>query len=305
MLKRIVTLLSFAAIFLQSGILSADTTDAPLKVELEATQGYRVDKIVYNFSGPHKQPNILSELTFKDIKIYQSRLITKLILDEYFARIELGYGNICSGRVQDSDYASNNRKNEFSRSYNRISKGYTADAVIKIGKNFQVNDWTLSPLAGYSLNVQKFQIGNGTQTIGVSKNNHIKKTNHRMHGVRCKDRVQWNAPLVGLRAERSFNKVKIDAEYDFLFCVQYDAKSYWNLRNQHFKDKSNRSKGFGHVATIGAGYEIAKNLELRTEYQFSYLQAKGGKHTSHGHSSPFRKAAWTSNELRLGLNYAF
>ncbi|MDB6081439.1 MAG: hypothetical protein JWO53_711 [Chlamydiia bacterium] len=305
MLKRTIALLSLAAISFQSGILSADTTDAPLKMELEATQGYRVDKIVWSISGAHKHPNVLSELTYKNIKIYQSRLITKLTLDEYFAKMDLGYGVVCNGRAQDSDYLLDGRKAEWSRSHSQIRRGYTVDAVLKIGKNFKVDEWTLSPLVGYSFNMQNLHSTKGIQKIDISKNGHIRKSNSRIRNLHSTDRMSWNAPLVGLHAERAFDKVKIAAEYDFLFGVKYNEHAKWNLRNQHFKQRSNRCKGFGHVATIGAGYEIAKNVELSAEYQLSYLQAKGGKQTSRGQSTPFRKAALTSNEVRLGLNYAF
>ena len=49
-------------------------------------------------SGPNKKPNILSEITFHDLRIYETRAATKLTWQQYFIRGSVGYGDLLHGK---------------------------------------------------------------------------------------------------------------------------------------------------------------------------------------------------------------
>ena len=89
--------------------------------------GYRIDQLDWNIAGNNAgtNPNILSELTWKDLEIYQVQFKPSVTLGNshrggvrYHLRGMLGWGSIVDGSNQDSDYAGDNRTLEFSRSNN-------------------------------------------------------------------------------------------------------------------------------------------------------------------------------------------
>lgn len=281
-----------------------------IKFDIEASQGYRVDKLQWSVSGASGHPDVLSDITFKDIQIYQTRVKSKASWHGYFTKVELGYGDILDGRMKDREYLEDGRKFAFSRSRHHVTGSCTLDAVVKVGKDFTVEKvWTVTPLAGYSLNMEKLRIRRGVQTLDASFFGKIKRVHHKIDHVHSRYRAQFDAPFIGISAGRSFlQKFDFFAEYNFLFAMKYHGRGFWNFRDNHFKQESSRHKGFGHIGTLSAGYEIVPNLRTKVEYQFSLLEAKGGEQTDHfsrEFKTPFRKARLTSSEVRFGLECAF
>lgn len=278
-------------------------------VEIEASQGYRQDKLKWSFSGPHRRPNIISELTFKDIRISQNRITSQLKHSGYFAKMQLGYGYIWTGKMQDSDYARSHRKAEFSRSHHKISKGYELDATIALGKDIALsNGFTLSPLFGYMWEKEKFHIKGGRQTRFFGAHVNAKRPFRKLHSTSTST---WDAPFIGVRSNmKASDDLQFFAEYDFLFAVRYQQTGHWNLRNMNFESHSKRIKGFGQKGLIGASLALSDNCSLKAEYELSRLTAKGGsvkaKERHHRHDpQPFHKAVRTASEIRLSLDCAF
>ena len=317
MFKKLITVLSciamqFSAVSLFSETVSGETqnSDTGTGFSFEVSEGYRQDKLQWSISGHHKKPNILSELTFHDIKIYQTRLATKLTMDDYFAKANFGYGDITSGRVRDSDYSKNNKKGEFSRSRSKIRGSHTLDAQVSFGKDIAVHpSITLSPLFGYMWDYEKLRFKDGRQQrlFGFKMNEKIRKLNSTYTS-------RWDAPFIGARfGFDATEKLSFFGEYDFLFAVRHHGTGHWNLRNRGkgmtFNLNSRRAKGWGQMGLIGAGYEVFNNFIVKAEYQISNLRAHGGKVTGserhHKFRQPFHKAELTSSEVRLCLDYAF
>lgn len=80
------------------------------KAEIYFKTGYRRDELRWNKAGPGGQPNILSELTWKDIEIATVNLGATLYTKEnWLVNLDFLYGEIYDGKNQDSDYFGNNR----------------------------------------------------------------------------------------------------------------------------------------------------------------------------------------------------
>ena len=310
-------LLSFCLLHLSATSLDAQTVtaekqyyDTGARGEFEITQGYRQDKLTWSVSGKHHKPNILSELQFKDVRIYQTRIAAKFTMNDYFLRMQAGYGDIHSGHIRDSDYGKDDRRGEFSRSRSKITGSHTLDAKLSWGLNIKpVSYLRVSPLLGYMWNLDKFRFKHGTQTRLFGE-----KFHEKIHGLHSTYKSRWDAPFIGVGAGYDpLKDLSIYGEYNFLFALRNSARGFWNLRNEgrgmHFDQHSKRSKGYGHIAIGGIGYEFFENYILKVEYQYSWFQAKGGKiHGHEGHHSfrqPFHKAKLTSQEVRLCLDYAF
>lgn len=282
---------------------------SPFEVTTQASQGYRVDKLVWSISGMNHYPNILSELTYKNVQIYQTRFDTKIAYETYFAEIKIGVGIICNGDSQDSDYLRDNRNLEFSRSYATITGDYTLDNVFLIGKNFHLNQkHTLTGTFGYGVHTQQFRDQHGIQSL-IVHNGYVIKINddYWLRNLNSRYTSSWRGPQIGLRLTSNLTKkLQVFGEGDFLFPLDYSASAFWNLRRQHF---THNSSGIGYIAQLGSSYKIAKHWNIGTEYQLSKFYANGGTqgnfYSGYQFNSPFRKAELTSQEIRLNFSFSY
>ncbi len=304
-------LLATCPLFSESQKAQIENSENKCKLDVEVAQGIRRDKLRWSISGRNHKPDIISELTFKNITIYETRLITKLTCQDYFTKLNLGYGHVLDrGRVRDSDFRKSGRRGEFSRSSSKIKGSYTVDTQLYFGKDIQLaSDTTLSPLFGYLWQYEKLRFKNGKQTrlFGF-------KVHERIEGLNSTFKSRWDGPFVGLGAKYQVTKsLFFYGEYDFLFALAYHGHGFWNLRNNghgmHFHQHSNRWRGWGQIGLLGIGYEIVKNLSIRVEGQLLRFEARGGrihaKEEHHNFHQPFHKATLNSSEGRLALDYAF
>ena len=303
MFKTII-LLSCAVIFPLSAqtVSEHNKEETGMTADVEASQGYRIDRNSWSNSGPDGKPNILSEVITKDIKIYQTRLASTLSFHDYFARQQLGYGTILSGNLRDSDYGKNNNQREFSRSTAKVRGGYLWDARLAFGKTLALpHDCTISPLVGYFWQAEKLSYKGG-KAIKESGFGHDSKRRTASY------RSLWDAPFIGaLGTVKLTDAIDLSAETNLLFAVHYNGKGQRVLDDAVFKHSSNRLKGFGHISTLGASYKLFKNCSFKGEYQCAHLVGLGGKATEKGHRGhvDFRKAMLASHEARLTLDFKF
>jgi hypothetical protein len=105
--------------------------------------GYRLDELDWNIAGGIKGPNIISELEWEDLEIYQMRGSGRFDFEKgnapFALRLKgsLAYGWIVDGENQDSDFKGNNRTLEYSRSNNNSDDGGVFDAFVGIGARFR------------------------------------------------------------------------------------------------------------------------------------------------------------------------
>ncbi|MEJ2314994.1 MAG: hypothetical protein P8Y85_09600 [Nitrospirota bacterium] len=129
--------------------------DVGVKYDLGA--GYRTDDFDWNIASDitgTQTPNILSELTWSDLNIFQVEAGVKAHVERVYARGSLDYGWILDGDNQDSDYLGDNRTLEFSRSNNDAGDGNVFDASVGIGYKIIDNKLMVAPLVGYSYHNQ-------------------------------------------------------------------------------------------------------------------------------------------------------
>ena len=109
------------------------------QTEFLLSTGYRVDDLDWNIAGDinGNNPNIISELTWKDLESFQLKMAGKTTFQQLLMlRGSLAYSWIFDGENQDSDYAGDNRTFEYSRSNNNSDEGNMLDASFGIGWQF-------------------------------------------------------------------------------------------------------------------------------------------------------------------------
>lgn len=294
-------------------VLQANKNVSPFeyqRAEFYASTGYRKDKLQWSIAGPNGAPNIISELTWKDIDIATFNIGTTLhFQSNWLLSIDASYGHIFDGRNQDSDYLGNNRTLEFSRSNNNSDKGMTLDASISTAYKFLAlkesqHEIYLIPKVGFSYHAQFFRMTDGYQTIPSLGS---------FSGLDSSYDSTWLGPWIGLESQITFDKkftLSTNFEYHYAF---YDATANWNLRPDfaHPESFAQEAEGYGLVGNVDAQYRLDNNLSLTASINYQDWQAD-----RHGvnqfffadGSSPtsgYNGVTWRSFGANLGLNYKF
>lgn len=251
-------ILIFCAFVFFPQILSAGTSireDNDNHPEIIVGYGYRTDELNWNIAGTldGTDPNILSELTWKDLTIHQVSLgvrvhnVSGLYMRNYF-----GYGVIIDGENQDSDFRDDDRQNEFSRSTNQADEGTTWDFSIGLGYPIPFDSDVLSfaPVIGYSYHQQELNMTDGCQVIPYQG---------AFSGLDSTYNAKWIGPWVGVdlnlklkKSSRFFQLMKLYFGFEHHW-ADYQATADWNLRTdfQHPKSFEHEADGQGDKWTVG------------------------------------------------------
>jgi len=297
-----------------------------LESELVLSAGYRVDNFDWNIAGDihGNNPNILSELSWEDLEIYQLELYNKTIVGEViYLRGSLGYGWIKDGDNQDSDYLEDNRSLEFSRSNNDADDGDTLDASLGIGHPFTFGSGFvgLTPLVGYSYHEQNLTMTNGNQTItwiSLDPDFPDGPPLGPMLGLDSTYEAQWKGPWVGFdliftskAVHRYLAQVEayVNLEYHW---ADYCAEADWNLRTDFAHPKSFEHDADGHGIILSAGWNVVWSGHWALNANFDYQDWS----TDHGTDRTFfsdgsveetrlNEVDWRSYAIMVGLSYRF
>ena len=275
---------------------------------------HRLDKLDWNIAGDISghNPNILSELTWNNLKIFQLRLANETVIHEVvYARWLISYGWIYGGDNQDSDYLEDNRNLEFSRSTNSADDGHTLDWSIGIGPRFTFggNRFEIMPLVGYSFHEQHLTMSDGLQTIPPLG---------PFSGLASTYDTEWRGPWVGvdfkLTSRRPIGVFKHAGFYtSFEYHLgDYYAEANWNLRTTfaHPKSFEQEADGQGYVFSIGTKLYFNPHWALTVGYVFTRWDTDPGVDrtffaTGQVSETRLNEVHWTSHTLALAVCYSF
>ncbi len=270
--------------------------------------GYRVDDLDWNIAGDisGENPNVLSELTWSDVEIYQMKFgnVTTLPRILYF-RGSLAYGWIFDGENQDSDFDGDDRTLEWSRSSNRGDNGNVFDASLGIGYPFIFGKgkFRLSPLLGYSYHEQHLTITEGYQTIPPLG---------PFPDLDSTYETAWDGPWLGLDVVFQLNKKHLfNAEFEYHW-ANYYAVADWNLRDDYAHPKSFEHEADGTGIVVAAGWTYLFHggwgLNLTIDYQsWSTDHGVDRVFIASGSTAETRlnEVNWESFTAMVGLSYRF
>ena len=280
--------------------------------ELSFTAGLRTDNFDWNIADSDGTPNILSELTWDKLRIYQLKAAAKLAMNgPFFMRGYLGYGWIWDGVNQDSDYNGDDRTLEYSRSNNKSDGGEVWDASAAIGYTIDLGVVEVSPLLGYSYHAQYLQMTNGYQTIctapcgsGVGP----------FAGLDSHYDALWYGPWVGidLRYKTPNRRLTLYGTFE-LHLVLYRAEANWNLRSdfQHPISFEHTGDGEGVLVSLGGDYKLQGRWSLLANLDADAWRVKSGIDRSFASSggsvtsTSLNKVHWDSVAFMTGLKYSY
>jgi len=231
-----------------------DVTRTDFTCSFSGSFGYRSDDLNWNIAGDitGNHPNVLSELEWEDIGIFQIKGANTTVYRGIYFRGSLAYGWIFSGEVQDSDYLGDNRTLEYSRSNNNADDGNTFDASAAIGYQFLFQSGLLgiSPVVGYSYHQQNLTLTDGNQTV----ESFLSPPLGPFEGLDSSYDAEWKGPWIGVDVSfqsparnrthaRKGYELKCGFEYHW---ADYDAEADWNLRTDFAHPKSFEQDADGH-----------------------------------------------------------
>lgn len=294
--------------------LAASAAGADNRFEFGVDAGMRVDKLRWNIAGDinGENPNILSELTWKDMKFYylQQHFDAKLTNDGFLRFKErLGYGRVRTGKNRDSDYDGDNRTLEFSRSDNGVSGSSVADASVALGVCITPatgrNEFI--PYIGYSANAQNMRMTDGYLTINPGG------YTGPFSGLDSKYDAGWRGPWAGFDFLVSAGEnLSLTGSFEYHFKVDYHAEADWNLREEfaHPVSYEHDSKGHGIALDLGGRYQLDDSASLHITLGWKKLDASDGTDTvffTDGSSATTRlnDVKWESKSLLVGFALQF
>jgi hypothetical protein len=303
----------FVAVVAPVGAI-AEETDILKTAQLSLLTGYRADNLDWNIAGniDGENPNVLSELVLDDLNVWQVQAegnvdvaIEKIPWFSIYLRGMAGYGWIVDGRNRDSDYGSDNRSNEVSRSINDADDGNVLDLSIAIGPHFSSNDgrWSIIPLMGYSYHEQNLTITDGQQIIPPSG---------PFDGLDSTYETEWSGPWIG--ADIAYLPV---SKWTFTTSIEYhwadySAEADWNLRDdfKHSKSFEHKADGDGWGAGVGLIYALNKQLSVGLSGDYLNWNTDPGisrHYLANGSivETRLNEVNWESTSLSVNLDWVF
>ena len=286
------------------------------QADMRLLAGWRRDDFDWNIASDisgDATPNILSELTWSDLKMTQLKLESDVFIDNHFVFTGmLAYADIYEGDNQDSDYSGNDRTLEFSRSNNDSGDGDAMDWSLGAGYKLYLgsdedllvaDDMWLTLLGGYSYHELNLIITEGVQTIPDT--GPFGPTLHTSYWA------EWDGPWLGFQLEGSIDKIFGTFRFEYHWADYYGSAN-WNLRNdfQHPKSFEHIADGRGLVFNLGAGYEVTDSLTLNLRADIQDWEATDGIDRTFFASGTtteirFNEVNWKSKALMLGSTYHF
>jgi hypothetical protein len=292
---------------------------AEVRGDIAGAFGYRVDTVDWNIAGDNSghDPNILSELSWRDLQIYQVGLTGRAeSVHSSFApfspylRGAVSYGWIVSGKNQDSDYLGDNRTLEFSRSVNKADAGSVFDLSLACGGKLHFRDrrYTLSPLLGFSYYQQNLTMSDGYQTIDYPTSSFLGP----IPGLQSTYDTAWYGPWLGLDTEAVVSRVwKLSAGIEW-HQVTYQAEANWNLRSDlaHPKSFEHSGQGYGLICRLGSTYMLTSRLELTAIAELRDFAIRNGVDRvfladGQQGTSRLNEVNWGSKQLMAGVLYRY
>ena len=283
-----------------------------LEPQLEVSAGYRVDRGQWTIAGPDDDPNIISDLEWEDLNVFELRVGGELHVGPLVVSPRLAFGFVSDGENRDSDYVFDNREGEFSRS-TAESEGDTLDLELAIGYPIQRGEGvTWVPHVGFAMNQQNLNDTDGFQVVDRPDLEAILDGDATGLGpddgflgpfddLDSEYESEWTSFFFGLELVAQLSeKTSVSARYRFHF-VDYEADLYWNLRDLSF---TNEADGDGHSLQAVVNHQMSESLSFHAGIHYTMFETDAGVQSDPFGPIKLNGAEWESLGFFLGLGLA-
>lgn len=287
----------------------------PVEFAFGGGYGTRSGDLKWNINGGTGGPNILSELSYQGLEFTEYRTYASLnfntgALKNWRVETSFSSGEASRGEVFDSDYDSDNRQDEYSRSVSSAVGSETTNFEASAGYRFHPSHGiTLTPKLGFAYNTQFLKMTDGEQLLYT-----------RSGGVRLGDfdnelnshyTTRWMGGFAGLTAGIETESHALNVGYK-LHMAQYQAEANWNLREdfQHPKSFEHTAFGMANVLELNYQWRWNDNWSANARAFREAWSTEPGDDTvylSDGTraGSQLNEVKWDSSGYDLSLQYLF
>lgn len=230
----------------------------------------------WNTAGPGYVPNILSELTWREVRASGGRLEAWLGRGELVGIVTLSSAMITGGKGQDSDYRADNRTDEFLRSVNDTTGDDVTSWSLTAGWSPQwlrYGKWRLQVLGGYGRQEQLLRMQNGVQVISDDPLIPLGP----IPGLNSTYSAAWFGPFVGGGLQgwlAEWLHLSVDYRWHLL---QYYGWGHWNLRSDMEQPKSFEQTAYGTGKILRLRFSVpAGPVDVVFATEHEYLEALAG-----------------------------
>ncbi len=290
-------------------------------VEFSLSTGFRNDSLDWNIAGNSAgtAPDVLSELDWSDVDSYQVTLANRSRFSKHiYFRAAFNYAWVQDGTVRDSDYDSDGRGNEWSRSISESTGDQMWDISTGGGYAFILskNRLLVAPLIGFSYHKQNLRIKNGFQVL--SERSPAPAIGPLSSELNSTYFARWMGPWVGVDLRYQTEKsgpgylpmafgLSVELHY-----ADYYGEGNWNLRSDldHPTSFEHEADGFGISISCEWLITLADRWDLSFSANYQNWSTDDGtdrKFLATGGSSVTRlnEVNWTSSSFVVGANYHF
>ncbi len=333
-MKKGITILLVAASLVVSFLLNPifaenqDTADINVKdiVDITLIMGYQTGDLIFSIAGNDagSDPNVLSELEYNDLKIFQYGVDIKATLKHAYIRGELYFGNIVDGESIDSDYGSDNRNDLWAKSVAKVKDDGVYGFNLCFGYQFAMLNKRLNiaPLIGYSYHAQDMRVTDGVWTEAApspywgyednATDVTLPEPGTELPGLDSTYDAEWKGVWTGADISLElFRNFFITSSLEF-HLVEYEATADWNLRDDlaHPVSFIQESDGTGTAVRAGICYVFGNHINLGLEGSLEEWSTDEGTdvtYSSEGFTgtTQLNEVKWKSKSISLTFNYKF
>lgn len=220
-------------------------------------------------------PNIMSELIWHNLKgTERSFGLEYESTDNWMARLlyrEVDFTR--SGEVQDSDYTSDNRTGEYSRSLSATRGSNALSIAALIGPHFYPNEaqtLIVTPLLGFAHQISDLRMNDGVQIIDTISPQSVGP----FAGLNSSYRAQFDSRIVGIETRWWLTRqLGIEMQWQHQW-FNYRAEADWNKRSEFQHPLSFYQNGLGEDNQWAM--KLLAKLNRHWEFEAIYTQTGGG-----------------------------
>lgn len=250
------------------------------KFEIVPHYGFQKQDFRWSISGNSRgeSPNVYSELRWKHISGPSAGASLKWnIWKNFVFSASFQRTTISSGKVNDQDYAGDNRTGVIYNETFDSDKGNTAHYSGELGfVVFKNSRWKITPYAGY---------------IGNHQNLYLLDHSGRFNDLNSTYSARWKGVFI-----RIYTELKINEQLMINPVVQYNQLSYnargnWNLIQafQHPISYRHDANGYGIETALNAVYQISDDIAAFAGGSYFNWQTGNGNDILYLNSGEVRK----------------
>ena len=259
--------------------------------------GFRSDCLKWNIAGSRSGPDILSELTWRDLHMAEVFGQINIGVGCIYLKAKGDYANIFHGKNQDSDYLESHRQREYSRSYAKTD-GSAFDILGGAGIRFPFfcEHLYIIPVGGYADSELDLCDKQGYQAVDLFDEDNLGS----FPGLHSKYKAKWFGPWAGVDAEWRFyqQSIRLLGSFEYHWAT-YKGNGHWNLRRDFAGNIHHSANGYGLVGLLGLQNEFWCGWTMSLYGNYNYWHADRGRHSIRVYASDLNSYS-SSETVKLG-----